>query len=271
MMTNSKLKTRIGVFLAALLLVVACSKVPITGRKQLHLLPESQMTAMALQEYQTFLSQNQISNDAANTAMVKRIGGKIATAVTTYMNDHKMGDRVKDYNWEFNLVESKEVNAWCMPGGKVVVYTGILPVTQTESALAVVMGHEIGHAIAQHGNERMSQSLAFYLGGIALDVALSSKSDTTRMLFNTAYGVGSQLGELAFSRDQESEADKLGLVFMAMAGYNPNDAIAFWERMAAQGGKDATPVFLRTHPSDEQRIADIKAYMPQAMKYYAAK
>jgi len=270
-MTKPNLKTRIGVFLAALALVVACSKVPITGRKQLHLLPESQMTAMALTEYKDFLSKNQLSNDASNTAMVKRVGSKIATAVTTYMNDHKMGDRIKDYNWEFNLVEDKTVNAWCMPGGKVVVYSGLLPVTQTESALAVVMGHEIGHAVAQHGNERMSQSLAFYVGGIAMDVALSTKSDTTRMLFNTAYGIGSALGELAFSRDMESEADKLGLVFMALAGYNPNDAISFWQRMAAASGQSSTPVFLRTHPSDEQRIADIKAFMPTAMKYYTGK
>jgi predicted Zn-dependent protease len=154
-----------------------------------------------------------------------------------------------------------------MPGGKVVVYTGILPVTQNESGLAVVMGHEIAHAIAQHGNERMSQALALYLGGVALSVATSTKSDTAQMIFNTAYGVSAQLGQLAFSREQESEADKLGLVFMSMAGYDPHEATTFWTRMASQGGAKP-PFFLSTHPTDEKRIRDIQAYLPEAMKYY---
>lgn len=251
----------------AVVLVISCAKVPITGRKQLNLLPESELTGMALTQYKDFLNSNKLSTDANNSAMVNRVGQRIAAAVTTYLNKNKYGNRVAGYNWEFNLVDDKTVNAWCMPGGKVVVYTGLLPVTQNENALAVVMGHEIAHAIARHGNERMSQSLAIYMGGIALGVAMSSKSDTTQMIFNTAYGVSSQLGELAFSRSHESEADKLGLVFMALAGYDPQEALPFWKRMASLGGVKP-PFFLSTHPTDEKRIKDIEAYMPTAMKYY---
>ena len=169
---------RILAFTIVATIIAACIKVPITGRKQLHLLPESEMQAMALTEYKSFLNSNKVSADATNTEMVKRIGNRISVSVTKYMNEHGYGKRVADYKWEFNLVEDKTVNAWCMPGGKVVVYTGILPITQNEPSLAVVMGHEIAHAIAQHGNERMSQSLAVYLGGVALNVATSTKSDT---------------------------------------------------------------------------------------------
>jgi len=252
----------------SLLLIIACAKVPISGRRQLHLVPDSEMNAMALTEYKNFLSTNKISTDVNNTAMVKRAGSKISTAVTSYLKSHNYSNRVDGYKWEFNLVEDKTVNAWCMPGGKVVVYSGILPVTQNETALAVVMGHEIAHAIARHGNERMSQNLALYLGGVALSVATSTKSDTAQMLFNTAYGISAQLGELAFSRTHESEADKLGLVFMAMAGYDPHEAISFWTRMSTMAGGSNIPFFLRTHPTDEKRIKDIQAFMPEAVKYY---
>ncbi len=250
--------------------IISCAKVPITGRRQLHLLPESQMNAMALTEYKTFLNTNKLSTNSNNAAMVQRIGQRIAASCTSYLKSHNYSSRIDGYNWEFNLVEDPTVNAWCMPGGKVVVYTGILPVTQTEAGLAVVMGHEISHAIAQHGNERMSQSLAFYLGGIAVNVATSTKSDTAQMIFNTAYGISAQLGQLAFSRDQESEADKLGLVFMSMAGYDPNEALTFWTRMASQGGAKP-PFFLSTHPTDQKRINDIRAYLPTAMTYYNKK
>lgn len=250
--------------------IISCAKVPISGRRQLHLLPEREMNSLALSEYRSFLRTSKISTDATNTAMVKRTGSKISAAVTSYLKSHNYANRVDGYTWEFNLVEDKTVNAWCMPGGKVVVYSGILPVTQNETALAVVMGHEIAHAIARHGNERMSQSLALYLGGAALSVATATKSDTTQMLFNTAYGVSSQLGSLAFSRTHETEADKMGLVFMSMAGYDPHEAVAFWKRMAASGA-DATPFFLRTHPTDAKRIKDIEAFMPEAMRYYPKK
>jgi predicted Zn-dependent protease len=259
---------RLAAFSVIAFFIVSCAKVPITGRKQLHLLPESQMAAMALTEYRNFLSQNKLSADANNTAMVKRIGDRMSKAVTTYLQSHNYGKRVAGYNWEFNLVEDKNINAWCMPGGKVVVYTGLLPVTQNETGLAVVMGHEIAHAIAQHGNERMSQGLALYMGGVALGVATSSKTDTTRMIFNTAYGVSASLGELAFSRNHESEADKLGLVFMALSGYSPSEAIPFWNRMASMSGSSIVPFFLRTHPTDDKRIRDIQAFLPEAMKYY---
>jgi predicted Zn-dependent protease len=253
-----------------ILFIISCSQVPISGRKQLHLLPESEMNSMALTEYKTFLTTSKLSTNASNTAMVKRVGDRISKAVTTYLKTNNDSKRIDGYVWEFNLVEDPTVNAWCMPGGKVVVYSGILPITQTEAGLAVVLSHEISHAVAQHGNERMSQSLAVYLGGVALSVATSTKSDTAQMIFNTAYGISSQLGELAFSREQESEADHLGLIFMSMAGYKPTEAMTFWTRMAAQGGAKP-PFFLSTHPTDEKRIRDIQALMPEAMKYYTGK
>lgn len=252
----------------ALFSVMACRKVPITGRKQLNVLPESTMMDMSFSNYKTFLSQHPpVPPSDANTQMVQRVGNNIAQATEKYFREKKQTKYVQGYKWEFNLVNEKEVNAWCMPGGKVVVYSGLLPVTQTETGLAVVMSHEIAHAIARHGNERMSQQLLVQLGGVGLDVALSQKPQQTRDIFLASYGAGSTLGILKYSRTHESEADKLGLIFMAMAGYNPQDAVAFWERMAKQGG-GAPPEFLSTHPSHETRIKDIKAFLPTAMKYY---
>jgi predicted Zn-dependent protease len=199
------------------------------------------------------------------------VGEKLAASATEYLRKAGYADRVAGYKWEFNLVEDKMVNAWCMPGGKVVVYTGILPVTKTEAGLAVVMGHEISHAIAHHGNERMSQQMAAAMGGMALDVALMNQPQETRNLFLGAYGIGSTVAViLPFSRKHESEADKMGLVFMAMAGYDPNEAVGFWKRMAAVGG-EKPPEFLSTHPSDEKRIADLQKFMPEAMKLYKPK
>ncbi len=250
------------------LFLYSCSSVPITNRKQMNLLPESEMVSMSLTEYSAFLKQNPPVTGTKDAQMVKNVGARIQAAVTQYMNQNKLGSRISGYKWEFNLVNSPEVNAWCMPGGKVVVYSGLLPITQDEPSLAIVMGHEIGHAVARHGNERMSQGLMAQMGGMALDVALSNKSQETRSIFLTSYGVGSTLGVLAFSRTQESEADKLGLIFAAMAGYDPHVAVTFWQRMAAKSGGGGGPEFLRTHPSDQKRINDIQAYMPQAMKYY---
>ncbi|MCU7493688.1 MAG: M48 family metallopeptidase [Ignavibacteria bacterium] len=245
-----------------------CSTVPLTGRRQLDLVPASQMLSMSFQQYGEFLKQNKLSTDANATAMVKRVGQRIQHAVEKYMADNNLSDQLKGYQWEFNLVESKEVNAWCMPGGKVVVYTGILPLTQDESGLAVVLGHEISHAVAKHGDERMSQGLLTQLGGVALQVALQSKPQQTQQLFMAAFGVGAQVGILLpFSRTQESEADHLGLIFMSMAGYDPNTALSFWQRMAAQS-KGAPPEFLSDHPSDQSRINKIKDEIPEAMKYY---
>lgn len=252
------------------LLALACSKVPITNRKQVSLLPESELISMGFTEYQGFLRKNPpVAASNSDAQMVRRTGNNIQQAVTRYMNQHKMGKRLQGYKWEFNLVNDKTVNAWCMPGGKVVVYAGLLPVTQNENGLAIVMGHEIAHAVARHGNERMSQAMMAQMGGIALDAALMNKSNETRALFQTAYGVGATVGlMLPFSRLHETEADKLGLIFAAMAGYDPREAPRFWQRMSKVSAGGKPPEFLSTHPSDDRRIKDLNAYMPQALKYY---
>jgi len=246
----------------------SCTTVPLTGRKQLNMIPESQLVAMSMTSYGDFLSQNQMSDNRQQTQMVKQVGDNIAVAVEAFLNENGLGNRVAGYNWEFNLVEDDVPNAWCMPGGKVVVYSGILPITQTDDGLAVVMGHEIAHAIARHGNERMSQGLLIETGGLALAAAIDEKPAETQALFMAAFGIGSQVGiSLPYSRSQETEADKLGLSFMAMAGYNPSEAIDFWTRMSQSGGQKP-PEFLSTHPSDQTRIQDLQAFLPEAMKYY---
>jgi predicted Zn-dependent protease len=250
-------------------LVYSCSTVPMTGRKQLSIVPNSQMQSMSYSEYDSFLKQNKLSTDQAATQLVRKVGTRIQGAVERYMSENGMADRLKGYAWEFNLVESPDVNAWCMPGGKVVVYTGILPVTKTEEGLAVVLGHEIAHAVAEHGGERMSQQLLAQLGGVALSEALKNKPAETQQLWMGVFGVGAQYGVLLpYSRTHESEADHLGLIFMAMAGYDPNTAVGFWERMAAGKQGQAPPEFMSTHPSDERRIAQIKEVLPEALKYY---
>lgn len=200
--------------------------------------------------------------------MVKRVGNKLAAAIQQYFASKGQSAALSGYKWEFNYVNNKEANAWCMPGGKVVVYSGIMPYAKDEAGLAVVMGHEIAHAVAKHGNERMSQGLLQQAGGAALSVALSQKPALTQQLFNTAYGVTTTVGGmLPFSRLQESEADRMGLIFMAMAGYDPNTAVAFWQRMKADGGSKP-PELLSTHPSDSKRISDLQKELPEAMKYY---
>jgi len=253
------------------LFIFSCSKVPISGRRQVNLLPESQMISMSLSQYSGFLNENKvITSNSSDAAMVKRVGQKIAKSVEVYLKKNGMSSRYEGFKWEFNLVDDPAVNAWCMPGGKVVFYTGILPYTKNEEGLAVVMGHEIAHAVARHGNERMSQSMIVEFGGVTLDALTTTKPEAAKALFMTAYGVGSNLGSLAYSRKHESEADKLGLVFMAMAGYNPTAAPEFWKRMAQSGGQKP-PQLLSTHPSDETRIRDLNAYMPEALKFYKAK
>lgn len=265
-----KLKAIISVsFIAIFILMIACSTVPLTGRKQLNIIPAGQMMSMSYQQYDDFLKQNKISADKNKTALVKKVGKKIQTAVETYFAQKKLSAELQGYEWEFNLVESEEVNAWCMPGGKVVVYTGILPITKDETGLAVVMGHEVAHAIAEHGNERMSQGLITQFGGLALAKALENKPAETQALWMGAFGLGAQVGVLLpFSRLHESEADRLGLTFMAMAGYDPNKAVEFWQRMADMKGEQAPPEFLSTHPSDATRIDNIKKHLPEALKYY---
>jgi len=246
----------------------ACKTNSITGRSQLDLVPESEVQAMALTQYKEFLAKNPaVPSTNTNQEMVRRVGTRIAAAITKYYTEHGAGDELKGYTWEFNLVESKEVNAWCMPGGKVVVYTGLLPITQNETALAIVLGHEITHAVAGHGRERMSQEMLAQGIQVAGNVALGSNPKTVN-IFNQVYGPAAQIGVLLpYSRKQESEADHYGLIFAAMAGYNPQEAIAFWTRMAAMGGQKP-PVLLSDHPADEQRIEDLKKVMPEAMKYY---
>ena len=243
----------------------------VTGRKQLSLVPESELQLMAVSQYNTFLSENKVLKPATNkdAAMVDRVGERIASAITRYYTGKGEQSVIEGYKWEFNTIDSKEANAWCMPGGKVVVYTGLLPITQNETALAIVVGHEIAHAIAKHGSERMSQSMVQQLGGVALQVALSQQPQQTQSLFLQAYGIGSTVGAvLPWSRQQETEADKYGLIFAAMAGYNPQEAIPFWQRMANAGGANP-PEFLSTHPSNETRIKKLQQFMPEAMKYYS--
>lgn len=263
------MKTKLIIFTAVLGAILwSCSRVPITGRRQMKLLPDAKLIQLSNQEYTKFLNANTlVPATDSNTIMVKKVGNKIAMEIQKYLVAQKQAKRLNGYKWEFNLVQSNTVNAWCMPGGKVVVYTGLLPITKDEKGLAVVMGHEIAHAIANHGNERMSQQMAIQMGGTALAVAMEQQPGQTAEIFNQAYGVGSGLGALAYSRKHETEADKLGLCFMAMAGYDPNSAVGFWERMAKAGG-GATIQLLSTHPSDANRIKDIKEYMPKAMKFY---
>lgn len=267
------MKRSIIYLLAAILLsttFMSCQKVPITGRKQLKLLPSSYINSMGNESYASFLKENPaVAPPTIQSAAVTAVGERVSTAVTKYMNDNGMAKRIEGYNWEFNTVDSKDVNAWCMPGGKVVVYTGLLPVTRDDAGLAVVMGHEIAHAIAEHGNERMSQQLAIEAAGIGLELYMQQKPEQTRNIFLSAYGVGSQLGILAYSRQHELEADKLGLIFMAMAGYDPQRSLSFWKEMAASGS-GSVPEFLSTHPSDEHRIAEITKFLPEAQKYYVA-
>ncbi len=261
---------RIFLFLLSAILIVSCTQNLVTGRKQLDLVSESELQTLASQQYQTFLNENKVvsANNNRDAEMVRRVGSRISAAITAFYNKAGYTSVLDGYHWEFNLVDNKEANAWCMPGGKVVVYTGLLPLSQNEAGLAIVIGHEIAHAVAQHGSERMSQGLLQQLGGVALQVAIANKPTETQNLFMTAYGIGSTVGGiLPFSRKEETEADKFGLYYTAMAGYNPQEAIPFWERMSKAGGEQQ-PEFLSTHPADATRIEAIKANMPQALKYY---
>lgn len=245
----------------------SCSSVPITGRQQLNLVSDSEVMSLSLQEYNDFIKTAKKSNDQTATAMVKKVGQNIANAVEAYFKVTGMESLLSDYKWEFNLIESPDVNAFCMPGGKIVVYTGILPYTQNETGLAVVLGHEVGHAIAKHANERMSNQLALNYGGAAVGALLEKSSSTTKNIGSALWGLGSEVGVmLPFNRKQELEADRLGLILMAIAGYDPNQAISFWQRMSQQGSGGLE--FLSTHPSDANRIEEIKKEIPEAMDYY---
>lgn len=255
----------------SMLTFYSCSTVPLSGRNRLSFIDEAEMQTAASQSYTALLKDpsTKVLNNA-EAARVKRIGQKIATAVTQYMNANGFGDQIQGFKWEFNLIDSKEINAWCMPGGKVAVYTGILPITKDDAGLATVMGHEIAHAVAKHSSERASKAaLAEGVGGL-LGAATSNKSEGTRQVLGSLYGIGAQAGYLLpNSRTQELEADHLGLIFMSMAGYDPSNAVGFWQRMAsASANSQKPPEFLSTHPADATRINQIKKDLPEALKYF---
>jgi predicted Zn-dependent protease len=255
--------------IGTLLFLFACATVPLTERKTLRLIPDSELVSLSFQQYSEVLKKSKLSNDPVKVHRVNRVGERIARASEEFLRESKLESDIESYKWEFNLIEDdKVVNAWCMPGGKVAVYTGILPLTQDDTGLAVVMGHEVAHAMAKHGNERMSEALLVQLGGASLSLALSKEPGLTQQIFMGVYGVGTQVGiMLPYSRVHESEADRIGLVLMAKAGYDPREAIPFWQRMNEKGGS-RPPEFLSTHPAPETRIKDIKSHIPEAMKYY---
>lgn len=250
------------------LMLVSCSQVVLTGRKQLLLVSDTEVLAMSATAYKQFIDSVPASKNTTQTTLVKNVGKNIAAAVEGYLKSKGLEADLATLKWEFHLVRDTSVNAFCMPGGKVVFYEGIIPVARNEAGLAVVMGHEIAHAVAKHSNERMShQMLAQYGSGIA-GLALSNKSAALQQTIGTLYGLGANVGfMLPYSRKHEYEADKLGLIFMAMAGYDPNEAVAFWERMSANK-KGSVQEFMSTHPSDDNRIAQMKAVLPEAMSYY---
>jgi predicted Zn-dependent protease len=266
------IRNRIAVLLLATLILAsfaACSSVAVSGRKQLNIISDSEMMAMSVQQYDAVLQESQLSTDTQQVEMVQRVGHNIKDAVERYFKQINRSNDLQGYEWEFNLIESEDINAWAMPGGKVAFYTGILPVCKDETGVAVVMGHEVAHAVAEHGAERMSQALLVQMGGMALSSAVENEPEQTQALWMGAFGLGAQVGVmLPYSRTMESESDHLGLIFMAMAGYDPNAAVSFWERMAAQKGGAAPPEFLSTHPSDQTRIANIREKLPEALKHY---
>lgn len=248
-------------------ILVSCGSVPFTGRRQLQLVSNSEILALSLQQYQDFMRTAPVERGTADAQMVSRIGTRIANAVETFYKNNGYESELSNYAWEFNLVVNNSVNAFAMPGGKIVIYTGLLPVTQTEDALAVVVGHEIAHVIARHSNERLSQQIALQYGG-AIAGGLMGNSQAMQQLGSTVFGLGAQYGVmLPYARKQEYEADEIGLILMAMAGYNPQTAVPFWTRMASNGGASA-PEFMSTHPSDSKRIANIERIMPNVMQYY---
>jgi len=245
-----------------LVLVIGCNTNPFTGKQTLALVPNSQILPMAFQQYDAFLSDNKVVTGTADARMVQTVGQKIATASERYLTANGYAGYLSEYEWEYHLVDSPEVNAWCMPGGKIVFYSGIMPIAQNEAGVAAIMGHEVAHALANHGQQRMSADQLQQLGAVGVGVATANSKN--QAIFSTAYGLGSQFGlMLPFSRNHETEADKIGLTLMAIAGYDPIVAAQLWERMKQQGG-GAPPEFLSTHPSSDTRIANIKAWAPAA-------
>lgn len=250
------------------LFLISCSTVPITGRKRVNFVSDAEVLPMAFAQYKGFLEENKLSTNKAKTNEVKEVGARISQAVDQFMRVNGMKAEADSYRWEFNLVEDETVNAWCMPGGKVVFYTGILPICKNTDGIAAVMGHEVAHAFAKHGQERMSTGTLQQLGGVAVAVATANKSPEQQQIWNTAYGIGSQVGVmLPFSRTHEREADRLGLVFMIMAGYNGEEAAEVWVRMSERAGGQSPPEILSTHPSNQSRIEDLRTFLPEARAY----
>lgn len=262
------MKKLVGLFITALLFLSSCGSVPVTGRRQMLLVGDQEVISASLSQYGSFMKEAKVSTDQNQTARVIRVGKKIAAATEAYLKANGLESEIKNFSWEFNLVQSKEVNAFCMPGGKIVVYEGILPYTSSDEELAVIVGHEVAHAVAKHSNERMSQQLLTEYGSAVLGQAVSGQSQAVQAIAGTVYGLGSQYGVmLPYSRKHEYEADHMGLIFMAMAGYNPEAAVGFWTKMSA--GKDGQiPEMMSTHPNDANRIKEIQKYLPTAMEYY---
>ena len=256
--------------LAIATLLNGCAKVPVTGRRQLSMVSNEKIIPASFAQYDQVKRESKLSNNKEQVAMIKRVGHRIQTAVEKYMDENGWEDHLDGYEWEFNLIESEQVNAWAMPGGKVAFYTGILPICKDEKGVAVVMGHEVAHAVANHGRERISQQTGAQVGLTAVSVALGvgGTAPISQELIMQGAGAATSLGILKFSRKHESEADHLGLIFMAIAGYDPSEAPKFWERMAENSGGESPPEFVSTHPSHETRISDLNKWMPEAMKYY---
>ncbi len=251
------------------LLLVACATNPFTHKKTLALVPNSQLFPTAFAQYNQFLNQNKVVKGTKDAQMITRVGQRIAVAAERYLNANNKQGYLKDYKWEYHLVDDKTVNAWCMPGGKIVFYTGILPIAQSETGVAAIMGHEVAHALANHGQQRMSAGMIQQIGAVAGNIAI--KDAQKRNMFNQAYGIGSQVGVmLPFSRSHETEADKIGLLLMAIAGYNPDEGAQLWKRMKANSGGQAPPEMLSTHPSNDTRIANLTKWAPE-MKAEARK
>ena len=257
-----KIKNSI-VTLFVVTLFLACTTNPFTGKQTMALVPNSQLFPTAFAQYDQFLGENKVITGTAQSEMISRVGQRIAVAAERWLNANGQQGYLNDYKWEYNLVDDEAVNAWCMPGGKIVFYTGILPVAENETAIAAIMGHEVSHALANHGQQRMSAGMLQQIGAVAGNIAIKDEND--RAMFNQYYGIGTTVGGmLPFSRSHETEADKIGLILMGMAGYNPDEAAELWKRMAANSGGQAPPEFLSTHPSNQTRIANLTQLAPFA-------
>lgn len=251
-------------------LLTACNKVPISGRNQLNLVSDSEVLQASLASYKEYMGKATKSTETVKSAQVTRVGQKIAAATEAYLNANGMSDQVKNFAWEFNLVKDSQLNAFCMPGGKIVVYEGIMNIIASDDELAVVMGHEVAHAVAKHSNERLSQQKALEYGGAILGAVIQGQSQQTQNLAAQVFGLGANYGVmLPFSRKHETEADNIGLVLMTMAGYNPDCAMTFWQKMSSNSGNNKLE-FLSTHPSDATRIANLQKQIPMVKQQYGA-